>query len=297
MISIIISSAQKQLLDDASKNIEATVGIPYELIVIDNSKGKMGICEVYNRGVKMAKYDLLCFMHEDIDIKTLNWGNEVLKIFREDPLIGIVGVVGCAYKTFAPSGWAAENKKPNTIFSNYLQSFKRVKQSSVHYYNNPDKLERADVVCVDGMWFCTLKDIAIQHPFDQELLTGFHCYDLDYCLNVSQNYKVVVTYKILMEHYSEGGYSEGWLQDTFRLHKKWGYTLPRSTVDIPECVKKKLEKRSFKGMLEKMIELNHSLKEMIRFLRGYHRDGSLNTWSYLKLSYYAMKFVSRKNKA
>jgi len=295
MISIIISSAQKQLLADVSSNIQATIGTPYELIAIDNSKGEMGICEVYNQGVKLAKYDLLCFMHEDINIKTENWGDEVLRIFKEDHLVGIVGVVGCAYKTFAPSGWAAGNKNPNTIFANFIQSYKRTNRPSVRYGGSSSEIKPVDVVCVDGMWFCTLKRIAMEHPFDQSLLTGFHCYDLDFCLNVQQKYKVVVTYQVLMEHYSEGGYSEGWLQDTLKLHEKWEYTLPRSTIELPVKSKKRLEKQSYKEMLVRMGSLDYAFKRMAAFLAGYHRRGKMNIWLYIKLSHYALRFSRRKS--
>ncbi|MNJ91742.1 hypothetical protein D3C87_93960 [compost metagenome] len=295
MISIIISSAQKKLLADVSKNVETTIGVPYELIAIDNSKGEMGICQVYNHGAELAKYDLLCFMHEDIDIKTQNWGNEVLSLFEKDPLVGIVGVVGCAYKTFAASGWAAGNKKPNTIFANFIQTYKRGNRPSVRYGGNSGEVKQADVVCVDGMWFCTLKRIALESPFDQNLLTGFHCYDLDFCLNIQQKYKVVVTYQVLMEHYSEGGYSEGWIQDTLRLHRKWEDTLPRSTIELPTRAKERLEKQSYKEMLERMAGLSYSFRRMSAFLASYYRRGKMNIWLYVKLLYYARRFSRRKN--
>jgi hypothetical protein len=232
MISIIISSANKSLLSDVIMNIKSTVGVEHEIISFDNSDGLKGICEIYNLGAQRAKYNILCYMHEDIAIKTEDWGLEVIKIFKQVD-IGVLGVAGSAYKSEVPSGWSAESFKVKLISCNYVQSFKRTKRSSVHYQLNTDGSDLAQVVCVDGMWFCTPKKVALENPFDEQLLKGFHGYDIDYCLQVSLHYKAVVTFKILMEHFSEGGYNQSWLDDTLKLHKKWEHTLPRSTKDIP----------------------------------------------------------------
>lgn len=73
MISIIICSKNKDLLKDVSANIELTIGVPYEIIAIENNKGEFGICKAYNDGASKAKYDIFCFMHEDISFETQNW--------------------------------------------------------------------------------------------------------------------------------------------------------------------------------------------------------------------------------
>ena len=77
MISIIISSANSKQLEEVSQNVAQTIGVPYEIISFNNADGSMGICEVYNKGTAKAKYDLLCFMHEDLLFKTMDWGKVV----------------------------------------------------------------------------------------------------------------------------------------------------------------------------------------------------------------------------
>lgn len=282
------------MLESAKLNILATVGVPFEIIAFDNSSGQKGICQIYNEGALAANYDILCYMHEDLDIKTLSWGKQVVDLFNGNKNIGVVGVVGSAYKSYAPSGWAAPSHNPKTIHCNYLQSFKRAKKPPFHYYMNPDQVEIAKVVCVDGMWFCTTKSIAIECKFDQSLLNGFHCYDLDYCLNVSRKYDVVVSFNILMEHFSEGGYSQGWFDDTIKLHEKWADTLPRSVIHVSNAQQRSLEKRSYKGFLEKMIALDYSFQEMVSFLNTYYQRKDLNTMQYIKLLYYSLKFLYKK---
>lgn len=62
MLSIIISSYQPQFYSALEKNIAETIGIPYEIIKIDNPN-LMGICEAYNKGASLSKYDYLLFVH------------------------------------------------------------------------------------------------------------------------------------------------------------------------------------------------------------------------------------------
>jgi hypothetical protein len=297
MISIIISSAQKHLLHEVSKNIEVTIGTPYELIAIDNSNGAMGICEVYNQGARRAKYDVLCFMHEDIDIKTINWGDVVLRIFRDDPLIGIVGAAGSAYKSLAPSGWATISQTPNTVYCNYFQGFKRTVREPVHFYSNPKDLDIADVVCVDGMWFCTLRQLALKYPFDERLLKGFHCYDIDYCLSIKTHYKVVVAIDILIAHFSEGGYNEAWFNDTLKIHDKWMSKLPISVDNYEPSVQAHLEKGAYKLLLQQLVAMDYPIKKIMFFLRKSWAEGRIRNKMYFKLMFYAIKFYVKKHKS
>ena len=61
MLSIIISSYQDKFYSALEQNIAETIGIPHEIIKIDNPN-LMGICEAYNKGALLSKYDyhLLC---------------------------------------------------------------------------------------------------------------------------------------------------------------------------------------------------------------------------------------------
>ena len=72
MLSIIISSYQPEFYLALEKNIAESIGIPYEIMKIDNP-GIMGICEAYNRGAEKAQYDFLLFLHEDVLFETQDW--------------------------------------------------------------------------------------------------------------------------------------------------------------------------------------------------------------------------------
>ena len=74
MVSCIICSRKQDISTDLKENIKNTVGCDYELLIIDNSKNQYNIFKAYNEGIRRAKGDILCFMHEDIFYHTQNWG-------------------------------------------------------------------------------------------------------------------------------------------------------------------------------------------------------------------------------
>ena len=84
MISIIICSRNKDIPSELKQNIADTIGVDYELVVIDNSRNQYSIFSAYNEGVKRAKGDMLCFMHEDVVFKNCNWGERVIKHFQNN---------------------------------------------------------------------------------------------------------------------------------------------------------------------------------------------------------------------
>lgn len=259
MISIIICSADQTELSKVSENISSTVGIPHEIIAIDNRQARRGICDVYNEAAKMARFDLVCFMHEDIEIRTENWGVVVSQIFERDPDIGIVGVAGGGYKSLAPAGWyQLEFHSEERSYQNVLQGYKFNEKEEIHAYHNPRNERLSRVVCVDGLWFCTRRVIALRFPFDGKVLTGFHGYDLDFCLSVFPHYKIMVTYDVLMKHASEGNFNRQWLDHILRLHKKWSFALPLTTSVMRGNEMYDIEKRSFKKLVEQMMRWKYS---------------------------------------
>ena len=143
---------------------------------------------------------------------------------------------------------------------------------------------------------CTLRNLALKYPFDQDLLKGFHCYDIDYCLTLKQHYDVVVTFNILMEHFSEGGYSKEWFEDTLKVHKKWEKTLPLSLNQYEPTTEYFLEKKAYKWILEKLIQMDYSVSYISKFLNSYRLKGHLKNKMYLKLLFYTYKFYTKRNK-
>jgi hypothetical protein len=223
LISIIICSRSAGDLLRVSNNIEDTVEVLYEIVSVDNSSNAYSIFSAYNEGARRAKYDLLCFCHEDIAFHTQGWGKIVGDIFANNSSIGLVGVAGSNYRTLVPSSWGSHS---DSNYMNIIQGKQDKDANGDHWMNNPSNETLPNVVCVDGVWFCTRRDIALSLKFDEQYFKGFHCYDIDYSLSVLKKYKVVVTFDVLIEHFSHGSYSRAWVEESLKLHKKWKDKLP-----------------------------------------------------------------------
>lgn len=251
MVSIIIASTSHDLAEAIEKNIADTIGLPFEIIVVENKCAPRSLCAVYNEAAAVAKYDFVCLMHEDICIHTMNWGAIALGIM-DDPEVGVIGVAGGTYKSLTPAGWACPGLEGEGNKVNLIQHYKYTNAAPVlEYYNsNEDKL--AKVATVDGVWMFTRKKVIVDFPFDNQLLNGFHGYDIDFCLNVSGQFKVVVTFDILIEHYSEGNYDRAWLEAMLKIHTKHRENLPLNTGDYTLGIRAAGEKQAVKALLKNM---------------------------------------------
>lgn len=264
MISVIISSANKSMLADVSRNIAETIGVVFEIVAIDNSRGAKGICEVYNQGTLQAKYDILCFVHEDVEFKTASWGQHVIDVFAAEPDLGLLGIAGSTYKNAAPSGWHGIGFFTDHV--NILQGHKQIEAELRHYCRNPYNDKLTEVVSIDGVWFCTPKKVAKQSPFDQKTFTGFHAYDVDFSLAVRQHYKVKVTYDVLLKHFSEGNYDRKWVFEILKLHNKWHKHLPAQSAAINPDDQFTAEHQTFFYFISQAVAANIPMRLVYRAL-------------------------------
>lgn len=268
MISIIICSRSKEALKKVSDNIEQTIGVNYEIIAISNEKGELGICQAYNNGAAKARYDIYCFMHEDVSFDTLDWGKRVCA-HLENTKIGLLGIAGGDTKSLVPSSW------PSYIFeceANFIQHFKLEDKEPERIYktatpDDPSSLKK--VACIDGVWMCTRRDVFEKYQFDDKKLTGFHGYDIDYCLQVLSCYEVYVAFDVLLHHYSEGSFDKVWLNNAIRLSDKWKRKLPYSIRDLSEKELVRQHWTSMNVFIEKMFELKYSIVSAFLLLLKY----------------------------
>jgi glycosyltransferase involved in cell wall biosynthesis len=287
MISIIICSINKGFLQDLTKNIKKTIGVPYQLIAINNSEGNKGISEVYNEGITLAQHEILCFMHEDIAIKTNNWGQILIDLFK-DPQLGLVGLAGSSYRPLTPSNWSGFS--PTSIYMNILQSFKFTNKEDLHDYVNPNNAKLEKVICVDGVWLSTTKNIATNLKFDSDTFLDFHGYDIDLSLSIGQKHKIAVTYDILINHLSEGNFNSKWMEDNIRLFNKWNKILPydlEGRFTRNEIIAK--EKAAFKEFVDLLIALNFTAITAFKVLWKNNSFYKLSPKLFFKLNFYVYK--------
>ncbi|MBS1557226.1 MAG: hypothetical protein JST69_00750 [Bacteroidetes bacterium] len=267
MISIIICSREKSLLDKIEDNINETIGVAHEVITINNSDCRLGICAAYNEGARKSKYDFLIFVHEDVFFLTSNWGNIIIKNLQ-DKFIGLLGVAGAVIKTNLPTSWVDVPQKYHRV--NAVAAWGRERKTIVLKENSLTLL--SEVAVLDGMFLCMRKEVWRQFPFDEKMFTKFDLYDLDISMAISERYKLFVTHEILIEHFSAGKYSLSWYKDSKLFVKKWRTTLPKTVIQISTVEHRTLQ--------------HFSNIKQIDYLIAFRQFNLTLIWSYLQLFWY-----------
>lgn len=239
MISIIICSRNQTITQALYTNIDETVGIPYELIIIDNSKNRYSsIASAYNEGVKKSRNAILCFMHDDIIYHTKGWGEVILSHFREKK-VGMIGVAGARYLSDIPSIWWAGgfkyiNSKNGTICHNSVDTNRENIRKSFYNLVNPENSIATRVAILDGLWFCVRKKMFDMVHFDDHHYDGFHFYDLDLSMQINKlEFELHSIFNIKLEHISASKLDKNWLDNCFKFYKKWHSDLPISLLRLP----------------------------------------------------------------
>lgn len=261
MISITICSRNMAQFNRLEQNINETIGIPHEIIRIDNTANRYGICAAYNLGASRSKYDLLCFSHEDILFHTNKWGLKVAEILS-DKTIGIIGNAGTVFKTKSPSGhWSCPEKydfQRKYIYQHYED------HSSLNL-RNPSNEILSQVVTLDGMWLCMRKEVWSEYKFDEKYFGDFHFYDMDICFQVSERYRICVTYDVLIEHFSSGSVNRDWITNSIKFSKKWKSKLPSSTIQLSEELQNIIEMEVNQGFIELMLKKKYNILLILNY--------------------------------
>ncbi len=282
MISLIVCSKHQDIDEKLKNNIKETIGVEYELVVIDNSNNSYSIFEAYNEGIKRAKFDYLCFMHEDIWYHSPEWGEKVIN-HLSDKETGLIGLAGSFYLNEIPGPWF----KSKPYVKNLVQ--KHQHKNSVNY--TLDK--NYQVLCLDGFWICSRKDVFEKITFDTLTFDGFHCYDLDICLQAfNAGYKSYVISDILVEHYSTGSLNLQWIDSSIKLYKKWESIMP-ATVS-PQIKKRKFaETKAFRDLLYAMYR-NDYKGDKKAILKRAHKILGFNIYTAYFLFF--IKVLTKKKK-
>ncbi|OWK97105.1 hypothetical protein AP75_12990 [Kaistella haifensis DSM 19056] len=263
MLSIIISSYQPHYFTALEKNIAETVGVPYEIIKIDNP-GLMGICEAYNKGAEKAKYEYLLFLHEDVMINTQHWGKELLELFCNKN-IGVVGIAGCPYIPNVPFAWW-------NLFASDFRNFKQYDREVFirEYSLMEDKL----VFALDGVFLACRRAVWKAFPFNENI-KGFHAYDIDFSVRIANSYQNIVSSKILLSHFSQGKMDEKWFRSL--IQSRDCFAAPRS-----QKTNKKYEFFFYTTFEEYLSQFHFPKKEKRKLLLKYNKPKFIGYKAFLR---------------
>lgn len=231
MFSLLVCSVNPTYLAQVQASVGQTLGVAHEWIVWDNRKENKGLCAVYNHLAAQAKFSYLVFLHEDLVFKTADWGQVLLQHFEQHTNTALIGVAGGRYKTRLYSGWYTG--LPHYDFIHVTHS-DQGREYNLHVPATwPQPFMPA--VVLDGLFMACRKSAWKASPFDEQLLKGFHFYDIDFSLRIAQQHAVMITNQIELIHLTKGGdYGEVWAQEAIRYHKARNNMLPFAAGNVDQ---------------------------------------------------------------
>ena len=257
MISIIICSRTNTIDTDLRSNIEATIGVVYEIICIDNSKNQYNIFQAYNIGISKSVYSVVCFMHDDVRFHTKKWGHKIINHLK-GPEVGLIGVGGPRFLSCIPGIWWGGGifSQPSDMICQYNIDTDRNDIEQSHMIRiQPIPENKIEVAALDGLFLCSKKNVFQNISFDEETYHDFHFYDLDISLQIkSCGYKIYCIYDVLVEHISASNINMKWISSSRIFYDKWKRTLPVCIYDVSEKEKTAIEYSHVKIMLRLLAQ-------------------------------------------
>ncbi len=169
MLSIVVvynnKRALNEILLDGLKNQTAK----FDLIALDNTQGSFkSAAEALNSGADKAKGKYIMFIHQDVELGTESWLEDVEQILDDIPDLGIAGVVGMSERG-----------------SNRMERRRGYISSRGEIWGRPIK-KPEQVQTLDELLMIVPRSLFEKLKFDEERFDGWHCYGADYCLSAGQ---------------------------------------------------------------------------------------------------------------
>lgn len=209
-------------------HISKTIGCKHKVVCYTNHN-EFSLTELYNKAIaeESVKDCIFVMCHNDITIKTKNWGKLLLTKFNNSHH-AIIGVAGSSYLPDSGRWWEDQSKMVGIVehtdgMETWVNEF------------SPEFNGIKDVVVIDGLFMAFDPD-EITSNFDENY-KGFHLYDLSFCIpNYLDGLDIGVITSIRVLHQSVGETNDEWEQNRKQLVKEYEYELPMSILPKHEML-------------------------------------------------------------
>jgi glycosyltransferase involved in cell wall biosynthesis len=226
MITVVYCTRQSK--PEHKEHLIKTSGLHKYLEVIEIINNGESLTKAYNRGLKMAKNNIVVFCHDDLTIETKQWGTKLLKTFEKNPEYGIIGVAGTKYMAESGQWWV----NPKKMYGRVAHTHEGKTWLSSYSEDLGQSVE--EVITVDGLFFGVDKT-RIKEEFN-ETVEGFHFYDVTFSFeNYLKGVKVGVITSIRINHQSIGMTNESWENNRQQFAERFKENLP---VNIKRVLRK-----------------------------------------------------------
>jgi GT2 family glycosyltransferase len=267
MITIIYSTHKdKEYNDKFNDHLVLTSGLQWVQVLPYENHNEYSLSELYNKGIKEAKYDIVVCCHNDIKLEK-NWGKKLLEDFSNNPDYGIIGKAGGCH--FPKSGIYWENMQQIMVGQVYHHPEGSNKWLSKY---SPKLPFIVPVVTIDGL-FISFDKTKIKHKFD-ETIGRFHFYDHLFCIpNYLDGVKIGVTTSFEITHQSVGRPNQEFYDSRDLFVKKYGDKLPldlKPTEIFAPTIKEKPIKNI--GKMAVIIPTKSKLDLLFDCIDSFHKN-------------------------
>lgn len=193
MISVVCVYNNEKILNDYLLKSMKNQTVDYEPILLDNTKGKFkSAAEALNHGGRGAKGNYIMFVHQDVDLCSNTWLEDVEKMLDSIPNLGIAGVAGKIDETGVMTN--IKNGNPPILAGKFQ-------------INKPTKVQTLDecLIIIPKSLFNVLQ-------FDDKVCNDWHLYGVDYCLSAKKMGFEVYVIPMNIYHLSTGTTNKSSLQ-------------------------------------------------------------------------------------
>ena len=220
MVSVVIST--RKIDPFYYEHVKRMFSHPNTEILFYENDGVNSLTEIYNKGLKESKNDIVVFMHDDLILETSNMTPKIVKLFEKHPEYGIIGIAGT--DNLLSGMWWQSRENMFGVVGHIHEGKRHVNHYSKGVFNDVLK----DVVIVDGLWFAVRKS-QIKKQFNEEF-NGFHFYDISFCTeNFLEGVKIGLTTKFSVTHKSIGMTNKQWEKNKLLFEALFEKSLPLTT--------------------------------------------------------------------
>lgn len=206
LLKVIIVSREET--DERKKWIEKlkeSGEYPYMFVMLVVNPNGVGLTHIYSDMIEKDPHnaDIMLFIHDDIEFLRKGWAKEIVRLFKEHPDYGIIGVAGS--KQFDQGGaWWNYPKRYGQVLH------RKDGKSWLTAFSPLLKNDLEEVAVIDGLFMAVHKH-RIAKNYDKEI-NGFNFYDIDFCLSnyIAGKCKIGVTTNIRVAHNSVGELKPNW---------------------------------------------------------------------------------------
>lgn len=185
MISVVCVYNNKTILEDCllkSLHVQTT---GYELILVDNTEGRFkSASKALNFGAGNAKGKYVMFVHQDVDLRSSSWLDDVERMLDSIANLGIAGVAG--------------KKDTKGVMTN-------IKQGNPPVLAGRLQIEKpTEAQTLDECLVIIPRSVFNKLQFDEETCSDWHLFAVDYCLSVAVLALGVYTIPMYAYHRSTG---------------------------------------------------------------------------------------------